>query len=816
MAILISKAPDDYRETKLYKQLVSASTAEHDGLYANVDKLITTIQPILDIVGRDAFGDYTLHSSLHSRKLLHLAGYIIPDEVLVNLSSLELTVLIMSFYLHDLGMVLLYNDKANILVSEDFQVFINTKEDFPSKFSILREEIENAKDVQKMKLENVLSQLHNAALTEYLRPQHANIERYNIVLDSVFESVDKERLFQLGGLSFKDELLKICQSHNESNIRLSAIDALTGKMYFDVEHHLYHQKFNMQYCAAILRIADILDFDMERTPSSLFRAIGIEDKQLPGFKISLKEWSKQMAVHTISITENEIQVKTDCNSPSIEHAIRMMCHTIEQEIRDTLSIIRSSKADIATRYYINLPQIVRADVRSNGYTYKDYSIQLNDEAIKKLLMGNSLYVNNYVAVRELIQNAIDACQIRNCIEKYGYNPLVKVYLSVDANNRRWLVVQDNGIGMDDKVLSEYFFKIGNSYYHSDEFKSIQRKKGIKDFFPTSRFGIGILSVFMIGDVVKVTTSNKYSLRNDTLQRTLIIENTESLAVVQERPATENGTKIEVLLHTDKDNEKFIKGLLGTVKEYIIRPSVPVMITALDNSETRIEHGGYYKLSPKAISELKIYNIYPIEIDLSRHSTFLDGRAYFFFFQKADGQLSFVDPKGIISWGIYPLKPSNLFLAATTESRVTVNGITMTLRKSGSLFNTKKKIVPSLIDVDIISKEEITFDVSRTRLNGKGLEVAKREIYNSIVESLKEQGIYDCFDEETCRQFERAKVRNVPSAPLDTDFLAKVENLLPKEPFCINEKLISTLSQTLSEDYSIVKKYIHAVAQKYKQ
>ena len=68
MAILISKAPDDYRETKLYKQLVSASIAEHDGLYANVDKLITAIQPILDIVGRDAFSDYTLHSSLHSRR----------------------------------------------------------------------------------------------------------------------------------------------------------------------------------------------------------------------------------------------------------------------------------------------------------------------------------------------------------------------------------------------------------------------------------------------------------------------------------------------------------------------------------------------------------------------------------------------------------------------------------------------------------------------------------------------------------------------------------------------------------------------------
>ena len=816
MATIINKVPDDYRETKLYKQLVNVSTVRQDGLCANVDKLISKIQPILETVGREAFGDYTLHSPLHSRKLLHLAGYIIPDEVLARLSSLELTVMIMSFYLHDLGMVLLYNDKANILASTDFQTFIETKENFSSKFSAIREEIKKSTGGQRSNFENVLSQLQNTALTEYLRPQHASIERYNIVLDNVLDEADCERLFQLDGVSFKEELLKICQSHNEPSVRLGTVENLTGKMAFDVEHYLCQQEFNMQYCAAILRIADILDFDMERTPSSLFRAIGIEDKQLPGFKISLKEWTKQMSVHTICISDNEIQVKAVCNSPSVEHAVRMMCITIEREICDTLSIIRSAKADVATRYYINLPQTVRADISSIGYTYKDYSIHLNEDAIKKLLMGTNLYVNNYVAVRELIQNAIDACQIRNHIEKFAYTPLVKVYISVDANHRRWLVVQDNGIGMDDKVLSNYFFKIGNSYYRSEEFKTIQKEKKIKDFFPTSRFGIGILSVFMIGNVVKVTTSNKYSSRNDTLQRTLIIENTESLAVVQERPATENGTKIEVQLHTDKDNENFINGLLGTVKEYIIRPSVPVMITALDKSETRIDPSGYYRLSPNAILELENYGICPIEIDLSKHSTFLKGRAYFFFFEKENGKLSFIDPNGVITWGIYPLKPSNLFIGTATESRVTVNGVTMSLRKSGSLFNTKKRIVPSLIDVDIISKDEITFDVSRTRVNGKGLEVSKREIYNSIVESLKEQGIYDRFDEETCKQFERARIRNVSTLPLNQEFLAKVEELLPNSSFHVSEEVVSKVAGMLAEDYSIVKKYVHAVAQKYKK
>lgn len=814
MSILIPKVPDDYTQIKLYQRLATVSAANHDGLVANVDKLIAAIQPMLDTVGRDAFSDYTLHNPLHSRKLMHLAGYIIPDSVLNRLSSLELTVMIMSFYLHDLGMVSSYDDKESVLKSDEFQTFIDSKEQYSTRFSVLRDEISKAGGGKKSQLENLLAQLQGAALTDYLRPQHARVDRYNAVLKKVLDGDDGDKYFELEGVSFKKELLQICQSHNDSCYILGKTDS-EGKLYFDVEHHMCSQEFNMQYCAAILRIADILDFDMERTPSSLFRALGIEDKQLPGFKTSLIEWTKQMAVHTISISDNEIVVKADCNSPSIEHAVREMCSYVEREIRDTLSIIRSVKNEITSRYYTNLPLTVKADIRSNGYTYRDYSIRLNDASIRNLLMGNNLYFNKYVAARELIQNSLDACLVRNKIEKYGYTPLVKVYISMDANNRHWFVVQDNGIGMDDKVLSDYFFKIGNSYYRSDEFRSISKNKKITDFTPSSRFGIGILSVFMIGSVVKVTTSNKYSVRGDVLQRTLIVDNTESLAVVQESPAIENGTKIEVLLHPEKDNETFINGMFGFIKETIIRPSVPVVITTLDKVETRIETERYYKFDGKINTELEEKGIETIEIDLHKHSELLKGKAFLFFFRKEDGKLSFIDPKGKVEWGIYPLKTQYLLEGTATGSRVTVNGVSMSLKKSGGLFNTKKRIVPFLIDVDVTSKEYITFDVSRSKVNGKGLEVAKKEIYNSIVESLKDMGVYDRFDDDTRKQFKRAKIRNVPATPLDKGFLSKVETLLPTTQFSVTSQMIYDIADKLSEEMDIVKAYVYAVAQKYK-
>lgn len=814
MAILIPKVPEDYTQIKLYQRLASVSAAKHDGLVSNVDKLINAIQPMLDTVGRDAFSDYTLHNPLHSRKLMHLAGYIIPDEVLNQLSSLELTVMIMSFYLHDLGMVSGYDDKDIVLKSDEFQTFIESKEQYSTRFADLREEISKAEGGKKSQLENLLAQLQGAALTDYLRPKHSYIERYNAVLDKVLDGDDVEKFFELDGVSFKKELLQICESHNNSCYLLGKTDT-TGKLVFDVEHHMCSQEFNMQYCAAILRIADILDFDMERTPSSLFRALGIEDKQLPGFKISLKEWTKQMAVHTISISENEIVVKADCNSPSIEHAVREMCAYVEREIRDTLSIIRSVKNEITSRYYTNLPSTVKPDIRSNGYTYRDYTIRLNDAAIRNLLMGNNLYSRNYVAARELIQNSVDACQVRNKLEKYGYSPLVQVYVSKDANGRNWFVVQDNGIGMDDKVLSDYFFKIGNSYYRSDEFKAMKRDKKISDFTPSSRFGIGILSVFMIGNVVKVTTCSKFSVRDDSLQRTLIVDNSESLAVVQEGIATEYGTKIEVLLHSDKDNETFINGLFGFIKESIIRPSVPVIITTPDKVETRIDANRYYKLSGDINADLESAGIETVEIDLHKHSKLLKGKAFLFFFCKEDGNLSFIDPKGLVEWGTYPLKTQYLFEGTATGSRVTVNGVSMSLKKSGGLFNSKKRIVPFLIDVEITSQEIITFDVSRSKVNGKGLELAKKELYNSIVDSLKDMGVYDRFDNDTRKQIEKAKIRNVPATPLDKDFLAKVETLLPQTPFSANNQMVNDIATTLSEDRDIVKKYVYAVAQKYK-
>ena len=172
-------------------------------------------------------------------------------------------------------------------------------------------------------------------------------------------------------------------------------------------------------------------------------------------------------------------------------------------------------------YAIELPLTVRHRIKSVGYLYKDLSLRLNQSAIMSLLMGEKLYSHPGVALRELIQNALDACDVRRRLEESKtYTPSIEVTSFVDHLGRTWIEVSDNEIGMDEHVLSEFFLKLGDSYYHSSEFQCnvIKLHKSQQTFHPISQFRIGILSVFMLADVLEVRTRCVFSLRGDDTAR----------------------------------------------------------------------------------------------------------------------------------------------------------------------------------------------------------------------------------------------------------------------------------------------------------
>ena len=126
---------------------------------------------------------------------------------------------------------------------------------------------------------------------------------------------------------------------------------------------------------------------------------------------------------------------------------------------------------------------------------------------------------------------------------FSYTPLISIRF-YEENSNTYFEINDNGIGMDDYVLNEYFFKIGNSYYSSIEFDKLKQINDIQNFSPISRFGIGLISVFMISDTIKVITSNKKSIYGDSTVKTLTIDGINTIAFVTEESNNFWGTTID--------------------------------------------------------------------------------------------------------------------------------------------------------------------------------------------------------------------------------------------------------------------------------
>lgn len=120
---------------------------------------------------------------------------------------------------------------------------------------------------------------------------------------------------------------------------------------------------------------------------------------------------------------------------------------------------------------------------------ESYRFTISDNAINLFIKPLYKAQNKLkVVIRELLQNAVDACRAGN------NNISVGISVTFDGN-KSTLKVWDQGIGMNSKDINDYFLVVGksskNTYYNL-----------------TGSFGIGILSVFLIGNNVKVVSKKQ--------------------------------------------------------------------------------------------------------------------------------------------------------------------------------------------------------------------------------------------------------------------------------------------------------------------
>jgi hypothetical protein len=200
-----------------------------------------------------------------------------------------------------------------------------------------------------------------------------------------------------------------------------------------------------------------------------------------------------------------------------------------------------------------------------GWTPVDARVVVsNVPELARKLGGESLYGSKpQAALRELIQNASDASRALAALVESD-PPAIKVVLR-QADDAWWLDVIDHGIGMSQQVLAGPLLDFGRTYWGSQLMRQESPGLAASGFQSAGKYGIGFYAIFMLGDIVNVTSRRYDAAASDT--RVLsFATGLESRPII--RPArkdeilTNGGTLISVKLRRDPYK---VGGLLQPVR-----------------------------------------------------------------------------------------------------------------------------------------------------------------------------------------------------------------------------------------------------------
>lgn len=416
---------------------------------------------------RDTFPMFTLHDERHICNVIRLMEKMLGDKI-EQLSRDEAAMLLMSACCHDIGMSYKEEEKEEILEDVD-------------------------------KINQYLDKNHGEYVKAYANGTQEPVltdEMISRYLRTIHHERAEELLYKydwpdvLWGKIDRDDLIRVCVSH--------------GNDIGDLDHMESTPGVDLRFCAIMLRLADILDFDTSRAPRTIYEYSGFEKADTPSFIKSKEEWDKHMVSRGFDFEHAierrypyTLEYNATCKSMQVEQTVNSYLDWVDKEFMECNRQL--SRFNGKWKEFI-LPGKIKRTIVSEGYVSGQYRLTLDQEQVMDLLVGRDLYSDPAVFVRELIQNSIDAVRTREKLDRElpsGWKGQINIRTWRDNEGYHWFRIEDNGIGMTEDIIKNFFLKIGCSYYTSDTFQQLKlRCRADADYMPISRFGIGILSCFM--------------------------------------------------------------------------------------------------------------------------------------------------------------------------------------------------------------------------------------------------------------------------------------------------------------------------------
>jgi molecular chaperone HtpG len=455
------------------------------------------VASLLGLIGRDAiFDQYTKHDITHIDEMLRNLEWIIPESSKSAMNAADWLMIVLAVYFHDMGM---------LVTKDEFAARTDSGSGFPAFCDQVLFAGPNGPDY-KAKIDQMTGDEKDRFLyQEFVRYKHAERIRAWIMGQtkdqlglSQTAVAEVSKLLEPLGQQFRRDLGIVCESHHLNDLG-------------DTQKYKVSQPYgnsdaetvNLQYCAVLLRTADLLHITSDRTPSIEFRTIN------PSDPVSQQEWAKQAAVKRVrpklgineegqpdeSAPRDTVEVYAYFTKEDGFFGLTSYLGYAAEQLKKSNEWIASTVKSRLSKLEFPWRRIDDSNIETEGFIRDTFEFTIDQAKILDLLTGHTLYNDTNVVLRELAQNAIDAIRLRH----FPRSPKDSGHVAIEWDSkRRILSVQDNGTGMTQEIVNNFLLKVGSSRYQDPEF--IKKNPG---FSSISRFGIGVLSTFMIADSVEI-------------------------------------------------------------------------------------------------------------------------------------------------------------------------------------------------------------------------------------------------------------------------------------------------------------------------
>ncbi len=445
------------------------------------------------------FPHFSKHDGSHSQAIATYIGNLLGEDRINKLSYSDILIMLLSFYKHDIGMALEYEEIHSYFQHSNFKdTLAKYANDQTSDLYEKAKRLQRFGGVIEAKDYETSIDVYNdviLVIEDLYRSEHAVRSANAIRDDSFLENTLHSRCQRI--------LADICETHQK---KISDIEKLQWK-----ENGLFGDYFHPRFISAMLCLGDLLDLDTDRFDEIMMKA------STPFPHLSKVHLEKHKSVRHFLVDRNIIEVSADTDDIEVYRVMRKWMDWM-QEACDYIALHWS---EIAPDDFGNAPRIAKCELLLHGNTkwlpFSNMKYEVSSKRMFELLQGSKIYDNKFVCIREIIQNSVDATLLRIFSEgilsgndksvlhqletiKWDDYKITGDIAIIDSSHVS-VRIRDRGIG----VSTDDIKKIAN-VSNATGFK---RKELISKMpmwlRPSGAFGIGMQSIFLLADQFEMIT-----------------------------------------------------------------------------------------------------------------------------------------------------------------------------------------------------------------------------------------------------------------------------------------------------------------------